>query len=793
MQLIPVALLATVCGLLLASFVSIPQSAGWLLAVAVLAAALLLRRRQKLSLLLLLSFFWLFSQLHYPLAFPDISKLSPLAATGHKIDIAGEISEIRQYADGRTSLDIRIEQLLDRKTNLQSGGPLSLRLYLDQGTDQPLPGDRVAFRSRPRIPRLFGTPGEFHWPRHLASQGIAATAWMKNAAELQLSEGRQRFPGSWLSAWRRELAGFIQSTLSPERAGLVRALVLGESHMLPETVRRKLARGGISHLFAISGLHLGLLALFGYRLLLSCYRRSSRMLLWQPPQRVLPLLLLPLLLVYLLLTGDAVATRRAFCLAMIGGGLLFFRRQVNPLQLLMVLALLFLLSNPLLLWQPSWQLSFAGAAGILLWQPVWQTGMIGWPKGPRYLAGLLLVAIAATLATLPLVLTDFHFFSSAGLPANLVCVPLVAFLALPAGLAGLLLFIFSPQLAGSAFDLCGFLLEMIISWVDWLTSLPGLHGAYLFLDPWQYLAVALLVLPVLLWPSFGLRNRLYIFISLAVFTIAAFCWTLPFSTRPQLQLTMFSVGQGESLLLTNASGQAILIDGGGLYSDRFDVGERLLAPALGYLRVRELTAVLLTHDHPDHRKGLKFVLSQFPVGEFMSGRSRAELSADLQPILVEKNIPYHQVPLGWLEMENWKHGKIRLFAGFNDGDNENNRSVVLHWQQGGHGLLLTGDLEAEGVEALLASGFEGPVNLLKLPHHGSRHSQTDKLVKLLKPEICLVSAGYQNPYRLPARELVEYLRKQGLPLYRTDLQGTVQATLTERGWSVSYWGNGLYY
>jgi competence protein ComEC len=184
-------------------------------------------------------------------------------------------------------------------------------------------------------------------------------------------------------------------------------------------------------------------------------------------------------------------------------------------------------------------------------------------------------------------------------------------------------------------------------------------------------------------------------------------------------------------------------------------------------------------------------LRQFPVGEFWGGQPLSDLAAELQPILAEKTIPFRQIPAGWSEMEHWKRGKIRLFANVEGVAKENNRSVVLHWQDAEDGLLLTGDLETEGVDALLASGFSGPASLLKLPHHGSRHSQPEKLVEVLQPELCLASAGFRNRYRLPSQKVVDYLQKKGLPLYRTDLQGTVQVTLSHGEWVVSHWENWL--
>ena len=107
-------------------------------------------------------------------------------------------------------------------------------------------------------------------------------------------------------------------------------------------------------------------------------------------------------------------------------------------------------------------------------------------------------------------------------------------------------------------------------------------------------------------------------------------------------------------------------------------------------------------------------------------------------------------------------------------------------------LLLTGDLEKQGVLNLLSAGLPGPVSLLKLPHHGSKFSATDRLIDRFSPKHCLVSAGYQNRHHLPARQVVDYLQKKNIPLYRTDLSGTLQAQLSGNGWQIKRWQQGFF-
>ncbi|MCK5912251.1 MAG: ComEC/Rec2 family competence protein, partial [Desulfuromusa sp.] len=389
------------------------------------------------------------------------------------------------------------------------------------------------------------------------------------------------------------------------------------------------------------------------------------------------------------------------------------------------------------------------------------------------------------------VLLDFHLFAPVGVLANLVCVPIITLLALPIGFSGLLLTPLLPQLAELLFQLCGLLLELVLFLASWFTTLPGLGGNYFFLSHWQYLAVGLLVLPLLLSAQFAKQTMLRF--TATCFLSAVILWQFPLPQSLPVSLTMFSVGQGESMLLQNNNGQAILIDGGGFYSDRFDVGERLLAPAFGELGITQLDAVVLTHDDLDHRKGLIFVLDHFPVGEFWIGNQFSKLHYSLQNVLLRNNIPVKVIPAGWSPVTFWTAGSLDIFNGSTSASTKNDSSLVMYLQNdSSDGLLLTGDLEERGTLNLLAAGLPGPVSLLKLPHHGSRFSATDRLIDQLLPEGCLVSAGYQNRHHLPAAQVVGYLQDKGIPLYRTDLSGTLQAQLSGNGWQVKHWQQGVF-
>ena len=789
MQPVFIALFATVMGLACAPFYSVLPRAGWLCVIICSLLTLVLHRKYRAaSLILLFLSLLIFSNLRYPLAFPARHDIVNIDALASKVLLVGQIADVRQLTIDRTWLLVLVDSVSHKDTDNYLDAPLKVRLYLGEGTDKLFPGDTISCKVRLRRPRQFGTPGEFNWVRYLASQHTDMTGWVKNLDKIKVLGHSSKFPDRQVVQWRNRVATTISSLMPADRGYLVRALVLGEGRVIPDDIRKLLSKSGISHLFAISGLHLGMIAVLGYRLLLGCYRRYPQLLNWQPPQRILPLVLLPLLFGYLLLTGDAVSTRRAFALALLGAAFLYWRYCINPLVLLAALAFVSLQVNPLLLWQAGWHLSFAGAVGIIFWRPLWQQTGKNLKVYIRYPLQLFIVTFAAMLTTLPFVLSDFHLFAPAGVLANLFCVPIVTLLALPIGFVALLLFPLIPQLSAWLFQLCGLLLEFVLNVAGWFVAIPGFAGNYIFLSQWQYLAIGLAVLPLVLVAY--LPRRTLISFSLIVFTLAAILWQFPRLQNLPVTLTMFSVGQGESMLLRNNKNQTILIDGGGFYSNRFDVGVRLLAPAFGELGVSELDVVVLTHDDLDHRKGLIFILQNYRVGEFWIGNDVSQLHYSLRQVLTAKKIPVKTLPAGWSEAPFWSVGKVQLFNGKGAGINKNDASLVMSLNVNGESLLLTGDLEAKGVENLLSAGLPTSISLLKIPHHGSRFSATDKLVDYLNPSSCLVSSGYQNRHHHPDQQVVDYLKKNQIELYRTDFDGTLQAQLNPSGWQVRRWLRG---
>jgi competence protein ComEC len=756
----------------------------WLAALLWLAC-----RRRRGAILLLLLFLWALGVSFFQLA------STPPRNPGHirsflsdqPLTVEGTLLTVSSRAGERTQIDLEAHRVGAEGILAPVRG--KIRLFLDEAAPALHPGEAIRFRSRLRAPRAFGTPGESDYPRQLARQGIFVVTSLDRVREIVvLGAALDHSSFSLIEGWRRELARGIEEHLAPDSAALVKALVIGDKGSVTPQQRELLARGGVSHLFAISGLHLGLIALFLYGAALTLYRRSEGLLLLAPPKRLLPLLLLPLLLAYLLLTGNALPTRRAFLMAMAGGVLLVGARRVEPLRLLASVAFLILLFEPLALLEPSFQLSFAGVLGILLLLPRWQPRLAPLPGPLRWAALLFLTTLAATLTTTPAVLLHFHLFAPAGLFTNLFAVPAIGFLAVPLGLAGGLLLPLWVDGATLLLQGSGAVTEAVLRGVQWVVDRPLLGGWKIYLSPLQAGGVALLcAIPCMA----GGAARAWLQRGLLLATaVVLLCWQP--AAPATLTVTALSVGQGDAFVVALADGRNYLIDGGGLHSRTFDVGERLLAPALGHLGVRALEAVILTHDQADHRQGLPHILEQFPVRAFWCSEDPNGLDPALAAALRRRQVPISRMAAGWSILEETAETTMALFVPAVETNNPNDRSLVFYLRQGADGVLLTGDLEAPGVIDLLAAPLPGPVNLLKLPHHGSRKSSPELLLDRLRPQQTFVSVGAGNAFRFPHTEVLAELQQRAIPLYRTDQSGSLRFLSDGSGWRVQHWERGLF-
>ncbi len=764
---------------------------GFLALPFTVAFGYLAARKTSLALPLLLLFFWsLGIALYHQALAPPASPSHILAFASEKqIGVEGEILAISARHNSGPRIDLETRRVHRGDESTPAHG--RLRLYVREGSIDLQPGDRIRFRSRLRQTSGFGTPGEFDFPRHLAYLETFVTAFVADTRDIALLAQRPGSGPSPLSParWRTVLGRRIDQAVSTPTAPLVRALVIGDKGGISPGQKELLGRGGVSHLFAISGLHLGLIALWLYYAGLQAYRCSERLLLCCPPKRALPLLILPALLAYLLLTGNALPTRRAFVVAAALALLATGSRRTSALNLWTSAALVFLLIEPLALFQPAFQLSFAGVLGILVLVPRWTRAMRLRYQPLRWITGIALTTVAATLTTTPLVLYHFHLVAPAGVVTNLFALPVIGLVAVPLGAAGALMTPLSEPLSAGLFQGCALAIETSLCLVEQVTSWPLLAGWKRYDSPGEVLALALAVTALLCPGSPPRKRRLR---GLALVGAVIFFWA-PQLPPPKLTVTSLSVGQGDATLVSFAGDRHFLVDGGGLHGATFDVGERLLAPALGWLDVDSLEGVILSHNHPDHEKGLRHILGHFEVKEFWSPLPLSGLPAELAEILRARRIPVKRLPPGWTTVLRDSDLRMDLYTPHAPTGNPNDDSQLALAACGTDSVLLTGDIEKEGIRQLLATPLPGPVTLLKIPHHGSRSSAPETLLNALMPAAAFVSLGRNNVHKFPHSSVLEALERRRIPLWRTDTLGTLRFTSDGKGWQTAHWRGGLFH
>lgn len=689
--------------------------------------------------------------------------------------------------DSRPEATERGSRLTLQVESIRDGGALRpvtgrLLLAVGEGRGDFLTGDRVRFATRIKRPRNFGLPGEFDGERFLALRNIFATGFVRTSDEVAFigASGEFRLQRR-VDLVARDLGVFIAREVPGAEGAILRALLLGDMGVVPKWVKDAYSRTGVNHILSISGFHVGIIALFIFHLLLAVARSSELLLLHLNLRRFILVLTLPVLVFYLFLSGAAPATTRSVLMIAVYILAMVTERETDPIDSLLLAALVILAGAPAALFDISFQLSFLAFWGILVLSPIFMAPFrrVGGKTAQKLLL-FFMASVAATAATLLPVAFYFHRTSVTGVISNFFIVPLMGYGSVVAGFAALPLVPVAPWCAKALLALAAFLVKISNAIILLLAKLPGLP---LFTPTRPALGAFYLFLAALTFVRAG-RLRRASCISLALFVAGTGFWHGD-AGRGKLAVTFLSVGQGEATLVSFPDGKKMLVDGGGALGDSaWDVGERLLAPALWSMGIDRLDYLVLTHPHPDHLRGLLFIAANFDVGEFWQGASFPETGEyrELLRILRERRIPVREVNAATapFEVAGTRVEPLAPLAGGgptapDPSRDLNDDSLVFRLTQGPFSVLFTGDIGA-AVEARLVRRPELiRCTILKVPHHGSRFSSSPAFLRAAAPKAAVISAGYGNSFHLPAAATLDRLRLSGAQLYRTDLDGTVRA------------------
>ncbi|HAC16773.1 MAG TPA: DNA internalization-related competence protein ComEC/Rec2 [Bacteroidetes bacterium] len=684
--------------------------------------------------------------------------------SGEYVEMSGVLTRVDPLRNGFQSLFIDVDSIRVGPSYF----PLKSTLQLRRNTDDV--GEHIIFISGEYVELtaeicdfpVMRNPGGFDIPGWLESLGVQGTGMIKVVSD------QYPYPKifSWIW-WRTKIEKQLEQSLSDKNIPLTKAILLGNKTELDADLKTDFSRAGLSHLMAVSGMHVGFI-LMPIWLIIPLFWTSK---IGKP---VGLLIVIAILFSYAGITGFTSSVSRASITAALLTIGKLFQRNRDAVNTTGVAAIVILLYNPDSLYQIGFQLSFCAVLVILILGPVLRDWI---PTRIRFtwkgaIIQFLGISTIVQFGLFPILAMNFGEFSVAGPFANIIGVPVTQTLFL-----------------WSLFALpVSFLVPSTVSWImipaDWLTSILLMLVDFVgnseiawieirSISPWINLVWIVLIGFLSTLNIQSLRMKWLILTILVFFLIKADQLVQKFGDE-ELEVVVLDVGQGDAVFITTPSGKRILYDAG-IWSPYTNSGRSVILPYLKHRNIDKIDAVILSHPHADHIGGLQTIMHDIEIetiyhsGQFYDSgiyRGYIELASELETPLID-------VKAGDMIHVDPSISIMVLHPGIgNYGSNANNWSVAIKLIFGEVSYLFTGDAEEE-IEYHLVNEFGDILasKWLKAGHHGSKSSSTDTFLDVVNPEHVAVSVGYRNRYRHPHLEATNQLVRTGAKIKYTSLDG----------------------
>jgi competence protein ComEC len=672
------------------------------------------------------------------------------ALEGETVHIEGRIEEVEQRSTGGARRFIFVMDRMDGGGGWKVfRGRARMRWY--EPVPQLSPGDRWVLEVRLKRPHGYANPGSFDYERWLFQQGFRATGYVRANSD---NHRIGRISPGMLERFRDRLTGYLSTTGDVPSAALLQALTVGDRSAISASQWSVLNATGTTHLLAISGLHISLVAALVFWLARVVWSRSAILAEYFASARVAAVVAIIAALGYALLSGFAIPARRA--VIMIGVLMLavLLRRYSGFIYLVSLAAVVTLVYDPLSVLAAGWWLSF------------WAVLLIAWLGGGRLgrsdvIRRWFSIHVLLALGMMPLLLLLFQRTSLIAPLANMIAVPVVAMVIVPIALSGVLVFTLSEVAGGWLLGLAGYLLDWLWPVLSWLGNLE--HASWNGHSPvWWTLLPALAGLALLLAPR-GVPGRwVGTLLLLPVFLVRP--------ERPQpgaLQVTLLDVGQGLSVVVQTAR-HVLVYDTGPGFSEDFDAGMAVVVPFLRQQGITRLDTLVVSHGDNDHIGGARSLLSSYPAEQVLT--SVPDRLSVFDPVPCRRGMQ-------WV----WDAVRFTILHPDELPENSgNNASCVLRVEAAGGGrVLLTGDIEQETERVLLRTQRERlAAEVLVVPHHGSNTSSTSDFIAAVAPQFALIPSGYLNRYRFPRPPVTQRYRQAEAVMLETGRNGAITASFT---------------
>ncbi|MDZ7805844.1 MAG: DNA internalization-related competence protein ComEC/Rec2 [Gracilimonas sp.] len=679
-----------------------------------------------------------------------------------EVEASGQIVSISYTSTGKVRWDVETDTTYYNGVVIPH--PYKARVLADEVEGDITLGDKVFFSATVIPISEKRNPLDFNYKGYLMSQDISVQ--LKVDSLFQVTPNKKIAEWVW---WREKALELVEKNFSEQTAPIAKALLIGFKQDLDTQSKSAFARAGLSHIMAVSGLHVGFIIAPFWVIIPYFWTRKNG--------KAMGLLLLVLILIsYAGITGFSPSVSRASVMAFFLTYGKLYHKINNSINLTAAAAITLLIYDPEQLFEIGFQLSFSAVLIILLILPVMQNLLPYWVRIQWYGKPLMVVIVSLVVqfGLYPLQVYYFGEISLVSPLANALFVPLLG-IVVPLSLLALGITAVIPTLGfwiniPSYYFLEGMreFVMMAASW-NWAWTTASLNNPFFFVF-WL-----ILIFTIATWHLASLRWKMLNTV------LAAACILVSWNLSQELQIakltvTYFDVGQGDAALLETPTGKNILIDAG-VWSPGYNSGRGVILPHLRSGGIDKLDAIVLSHPHSDHIGGIVDLINEIEIGTiYNSGYDYdSELYKNYLETAAQKGIPIESLKEG--DTLNIDPAMVILVLG-PDGkihnSDANEHSVILNVIYGESEFLFTGDAGTHQEKRVLSKYDDLlDTDVLKVGHHGSRTSSGLEFLNKVTPDYSIISLSEPNRYRHPHKEAIQRLSTTRSELLFTSLEKAV--------------------
>jgi len=628
------------------------------------------------------------------------------------ISIKGYINRINKTDD-----KIQIELISDKKA--------LINYYTKENNIDYNLGDEIIVEGKTTIPVTNTVPNTFNYKHYILSKKIN---YIINADKIIKVKNNTRLR----YILKNKIINHIENY---KTSNYLKTFILGDSEEIDLNIKETFQKNGISHLFAVSGMHLSL-----FSAILMIVLRKLRL-----KENIISIITIIFFIFFSFLTNYSPSILRAL--------LMFILLKVNKLLnlklksiyiLLLVLSGL-LLFNPFYIYNLGFIFSFTTSASIIIYNNIIN-------NYKHYISKVFITSLIAFLTSIPIMIQNFYEINIITPINNIIFVPLISFIVFPLSLITL----FIKPLDN--------VLQIIINILEFLSVIINKLKISLIISKKPYIIVVLYYIIIIIFIN-GITTKNYKKI-LPLILLLIVHSNIKYLVN-DIKITILDVGQGDSLIIELKNNKSLLIDTGGYINDEYSIVKNKTINYLKSKGINELKYLILTHGDYDHMGEAINLVENFKVEKiiFNCGEFN-ELEQDLIKILDKKKIPYYSC----IKELNIDNNKL-YFLNNKDYGNENDNSSVIYTELNNYKFLFMGDAGVEVEEDLTKKYNLKDIDVLKVGHHGSRTSSSKEFIDEINPKYSIISVGKNNRYGHPNDSVLENLEDS--KIYRTDQDGSI--------------------